>query len=400
MGKKIMIVGANFDDKGSQAKLFIVIDKLRQRYNDCEFFYAHNGEQFEDSYYRFSKILYTKKVQSQVLKANPLSNITKIFQKKDNTISTDATDIIPKMDLIIDVSDHALSAESSMADVEFYLDNIRLAKKYKIPIILMPQSFGPFNFNRDNMYILGDMKDLLFYPKAIYAREKFGYDEMMGYFGLDNIRRSTDMLLINEEIVLTNVLTRFYRPQVPEITEDNNVAVIPNAICFGKKYYEHSMDMYQKLFEALRNANKNVYIFAQALSDMETCKELYNSYANFGNLHLIDKEMDSIELNMIMKKFEVVISSRYLACVQAYKNFIPVLLLGTGVRYKELAELLGQENLFFDVLSEDCNNFDVLDALNGLLRDEDVAKTRIQTRMLNIQTKSCFDVFDEIKWKN
>ena len=63
-----------------------------------------------------------------------------------------------------------------------------------------------------------------------------------------------------------------------------------------------------------------------------------------------------------------------------------------------MTELLGQEKFFFDVLSEECNNFDIVDALNDYLKDPDIAKTRIQTRMLNIQTKSCFDVFDELKW--
>ena len=74
-----------------------------------------------------------------------------------------------------------------MSEVESYLNNIKIAKKYKIPMIIMPQSFGPFDFSGADMEILGEMKDLLFYPKAIFAREQYGYDELMGYFGLDNI---------------------------------------------------------------------------------------------------------------------------------------------------------------------------------------------------------------------
>ena len=72
-----MIVGANFNDKGAQAKLFIVIDELRKRFSDCEVYYAHNDEQLDGALYRFGKISFTKKAQSQVLKANPLTNITK-----------------------------------------------------------------------------------------------------------------------------------------------------------------------------------------------------------------------------------------------------------------------------------------------------------------------------------
>jgi colanic acid/amylovoran biosynthesis protein len=400
MGKKIMIVGANFNDKGAQAKLFIVIDELRKRFSDCEVYYAHNDEQLDGALYRFGKISFTKKAQSQVLKANPLTNITKIFRKKDDNSSgeKDVTELVSQMDLMIDVSGHVLTNESSMPEVEFFLNNIKIAKKYKIPMIIMPQSFGPFDFSLDEMEILGEMKDLLFYPKAIFAREQYGYDELMGYFGLDNLRRSTDMLLIDNNFDLSNVCSRFYRPEIPEISEGNNVAIIPNAHCFDKKHYEHSLDLYNKIFDVLKTAKKNVYIVCQASSDMEICKELASNFRMYDNIQLIERELDSVEFDMFLKKFEFIISSRFTACVQAYRNYLPVLLLGHGVKYNDLTELLGQEDFYFDVLSEECNNYDVVDALNVLVNDLDVAKTRIQTRMINIREKSCFEIFDELKW--
>lgn len=400
MGKKIMIVGANFNDKGAQAKLFIVIDELRKRFSDCEVYYAHNDEQLDGALYRFGKISFTKKAQSQVLKANPLTNITKMFRKKDDSSSgeKDVTELVSQMDLMIDVSGHVLTNESSMPEVEFYLKNIKIAKKYKIPMIIMPQSFGPFDFSLDEMEILGEMKDLLFYPKAIFTREQYGYDELMGYFGLDNLRRSTDMLLIDNNFDLSNVCSRFYRPEIPEISEGNNVAIIPNAHCFDKKYYEHSLDLYNKIFDVLKTAKKNVYIVCQASSDMDICKELASNFRMYDNIHLIERELDAVEFDMFLKKFEFIISSRFTACVQAYRNYLPVLLLGHGVKYNDLTELLGQEDFYFDVLSEECNNYDVVDALTILVNDLDVAKTRIQTRMINIREKSCFEIFDELKW--
>ena len=109
-------------------------------------------------------------------------------------------------------------------------------------------------------------------------------------------------------------------------------------------------------------------------------------------------ELKVVEFDMIVKKFDFIISSHYTACVQAYRNYVPVLLLGTAEKYKELAELLGQEKYNFDVLSEQCSNYAIVDAMDELVRDEDIAKTRLQTRMINIQTKSCFEVFDELKW--
>ena len=78
MGKKIMIVGASFKDKGSQSTLFVVIDELRKRFEDCQIFFACNGEQFEETNYRFKKMSYTKQFQDMALGArlNIFNNIS------------------------------------------------------------------------------------------------------------------------------------------------------------------------------------------------------------------------------------------------------------------------------------------------------------------------------------
>ena len=398
MGKKILIVGANIEDKGSQAKLYIVVDKLRQKWEDCEIFYAHNGEQYDDSLCRFNKILYNKKVQAQVLKSNPLASITKMFSKKNDSSANDPAALIPQMDLILDLSEYVLHNATSIPDIQSYLDNIRIAKKFKIPIIMMPQSYGPLNFSFETMSILGEMKDILFYPKAIYTREQYGYDELMGYFGLDNLRVSTDMMLPNDDFILSNVLTKYYKPEMPVLPESDNVAIIPDARYFTKKNADRANDLYVKVFDVLKNANKNIYIISYTPQDTEVCKNLCSMFRYYGKVTFMEQELDSVELNLLMRNFEVVVSSYYLACVQAYRNFVPAVLLGSGAPFIELAELFAQEKLNFDILDENCNYYDVADALDALLKDVDVAKTRIQTRMLNIQSKSCFEVFDELKW--
>ena len=44
--------------------------------------------------------------------------------------------------------------------------------------------------------------------------------------------------------------------------------------------------------------------------------------------------------------FDFVICSRYHGCVHAYKNLIPGLILGSTIRYKELAKLMNQEKYY------------------------------------------------------
>ena len=275
----------------------------------------------------------------------------------------------------------------------------RIAKKYNIPIILMPQSFGPFNnYSLDNMDIMKEMMDLLFYPKAVFAREEAGYDELMGYFGLDNIRRSADLVLQTKELNITNVCSSYYSPNIPDIKEGNNVAVIPNNHYFTKKLFNQSYALYFRIVEKLLEAKKDVYIFCFSSSDLEICKKIAGMFNYNDHVHLIEQEFDSIEYDFIIRYFDFVVCSRYHGCVHAYKNLIPGLVLGSTVRYKELAKLMGQEEYYIDSLAPDFNDKPWMDAIDRLVKDRDAERAIIQARLEEIQSNSCFDILDELGW--
>ena len=48
---KILIVGANFNNKGAQSMLFITMDELKKRFPDCEIFFGSLGENIDLSNY-------------------------------------------------------------------------------------------------------------------------------------------------------------------------------------------------------------------------------------------------------------------------------------------------------------------------------------------------------------
>ena len=53
MGKfKVLIVGANFNNKGAQSMLFITVDELKRRVPDSEIYYA-GCDVFDDKTYSF-----------------------------------------------------------------------------------------------------------------------------------------------------------------------------------------------------------------------------------------------------------------------------------------------------------------------------------------------------------
>ena len=107
MGKKILVIGANFKDKGSQSKLFVVTDELKKRLGDCQIFFASDGDQYNESDYRFKKVIYTRQYQNTVLgnRTNIINNIAHFIRKKEDSsaIGNDVQKFFTQLDLIIDI---------------------------------------------------------------------------------------------------------------------------------------------------------------------------------------------------------------------------------------------------------------------------------------------------------
>lgn len=76
---------------------------------------------------------------------------------------------------MIDISGYNIGDKWDLATHESYFNNIRLAIKFNIPIVLMPQSFGPFHYTKNKDYLMSQIRELFKYPVAIYAREMEGY---------------------------------------------------------------------------------------------------------------------------------------------------------------------------------------------------------------------------------
>lgn len=64
--KKFMITGANFNNKGAQAMLFVTVSELRKRYSDCKIFFA-TGEELSTEDYLFDTIRYKYRLKKIAL---------------------------------------------------------------------------------------------------------------------------------------------------------------------------------------------------------------------------------------------------------------------------------------------------------------------------------------------
>ncbi len=380
--------------------LFITVDELKRRLQDPEIFFA-SMDHIDMSKYSFHSVYSTRWSRQIALGNKPLFNQIKsiakdvvkcIIGKRYNLWRyMELSRCIADIDLMIDVSGFNLGKKWSSSVQESYLDNIRLAKKYQIPIVLMPQSFGPFDYPEEKRHLISEMAELLPYAEKIFAREKEGYQLLLDTFHLSNVELSADLVLQNNGIDLKHI---YQQPpasiQVPYV-KPGTVGIVPNKQCFNHGDQDRILSLYRATIESLIAKGKEICIIRHSSEDLVICRELSRMFAGNESVRLIEDEFSCLEYDRFVKQFDFIICSRYHGAVHAYRNCVPCVLLGWAVKYAELAELLGQRDYAFDITDAGFSEEKIIEAVEHMCESFGEESKEIGIRLKKIQSENCFD---------
>ncbi|MGN0157479.1 MAG: polysaccharide pyruvyl transferase family protein [Lachnospiraceae bacterium] len=367
--KQFLITGAQFHNIGAQAMLFTAVSEIRKRFPNATVWYLPVDDlQF-----------YTQKIQKKY---------KLLFLTDGKDLRAQLYEILPGLTAIIDVSGYALS---SKWDCDWYIRILRMAYNYQLPLYLMPQSYGPLEFDEKTN---NELKILLSHATKIYAREKKGYDLLTKKYDLTNVEMSTDLVLQNKELVSAHIYDDNQEKEDYKLETDNNVGIIPNIrnYEFGNK--KEVLYLYKLLIEYLLNKKKEIYIIAHS-DDISACDDIYAMFYQESKVHLCTDYMDCVEYCQLVKNFQYLIASRFHAIVYAYKENIPCMILGWAQKYKELAFQFGQDRYVYDVRENiDIEQFLLgVDEMNCRWREE---KMKLEEGLLTVQSKNCFDFLDDM----
>lgn len=121
---------------------------------------------------------------------------------------------------------------------------------------MMPQSFGSFDYPKDKEFLLPEIRELLKYPEVIFAREKEGYDMLIEQFGLTNVQLSTDLVLQNNGVDLSNIYKKSLKKMNLPRVETGSIAIIPNTQCFNHGDKEKIFRCIRTLYPTLSRKRK------------------------------------------------------------------------------------------------------------------------------------------------
>lgn len=392
MKKFFLITGANFNNKGAQSMLFITICELRNHYPDCCIDVVTSEE--IDEKYRFNTVNIS--YENWIVANSGLNSIRYKLKNIINQITDKPTFLLKnfhkqlqKYDALIDISGYSLSSQRGIYYSKYFLTQINVAKRYKIPVFLMPQSFGPFEYKTNNKKMHKLIKNTMKYPEMIFVREDSGINSLFE-LGVKNVIKSCDLVLQNREINIDKIYDGNFEIKSIDINTKNNVAVIPNENNFLQTDKNKVLIIYKTIINHLCGLGKNVYLIRHSGEDYKACKLIYDNLENKKNVFLINYDFNCFEYSNLLDSFDYIVASRFHSIVHSYKKGVPAIVLGWADKYYELLNLFDQCTYMFDVRSKikEKNIISVIDMLNDNFKSE---RLNIISKLPNYQKDNCFD---------
>jgi len=392
-------------NKGSQAMFLSLYYGLKSAYKDCEVVGFANKYDSPEQY--AFKLLpyddYTRLVFKYHLNRVPLlepllTRFAGLRRKSDkwNGKIPEMEKALIEADAIFDASGYTLGSGWSKGGGEMLLQTIRIAKRYNKKIILMPQSFGPFDWSDgDNEEFLKKVKKELSYATKIYAREKEGY-ECLKSLDLDNVELSTDMVIREKLFPTASDIYASYENEETNYPVRDSVGFIINENVFRIGESSSVFDLYAKILDRLVDNGENVYILNTSTADIHLVENVLKKTRNRDKVSVITKEYASPELIDIIGRFKYVIASRYHSVVFAYRSGVPVITLGWASKYTDLAEHFQQQDYVFDIRNPGVDQ--IIEKIDKMGKNYEHESRCIIDRLENLQATSVVqDAIDALK---
>lgn len=392
--RNIIITGGELINKGAQAMTFVAVDEIKRRFPEHQIYLlsemdmkrpAAEKEQYTFDFMGWYPLKFAR------CQSNPLLGL--VCKIRNGIELREAENIYKHCDAMVDVSGYALGSAWNDATCSRYLDHLEFARSFDIPVYLMPQSFGPFDFEGDRQAVNARIQKLLPTAKVIFAREKEGYDALVNTYGLKNVRLAHDLVLSNAGIDLNNVFASVPVLHLPEI-QPNSVAVIPNSMNTSIGDQDAVLKLYRTAIHTLLSRGKTVYLVSHSAMDSALCGLLKDAFLSNEAVILLNRDFSCIEFNELVKKFQYLVASRFHSIVHAFKNGVPCIALGWATKYRDLLKLFDQEAYVLDVRGPiGAEQVTAAIARMDAQYADEVAK--IQAGLAAVQKENVFDILTQ-----
>ena len=211
------------------------------------------------------------------------------------------------------------------------LREIKLAMKTKTPLILLPQTIGPFKGSK----ILAEAKLIMEYADKVYIRDSQYVKEL-------------DEMGVKHE--LTNDLSAYMKPEPWNIDiKPDSVGINVSGLAYSNNFrdiagqFSAYPELMTKLVQLFQKKGKTVYLIPHSYhyhnpekdnDDLDACQRLYNSLEDKTNVILIDKDLISPQVKYVISKMSFFIGTRMHANFAAIFTKVPVFGLAYSFKFQ------------------------------------------------------------------
>lgn len=356
--QKFVVTGIQMRNKGSQAMFLSLLQSLKSIDETHEVVGFSNKYENPDQY-KFDILPYddyTRGIFKYHLNRAPLLEplITRAvghWRKSDkwNGKVAEMDRALREADAIFDASGYTLGSGWSKQGGALLLQTIRIARRYRKKIILMPQSFGPFDWNDgDNRAFMKQVRKELSYCTKIYAREQEGYDCLTA-LGLNNVALSADMVIREKPFPHSSEICVRHDPSRVQYPPAGSVGFIVNENISRIGDAEAVTRLYAGILDKLVENGEQVYVVSTSCADDRLVERVLARVRDRSGICVISGEYSSPDLISIISRFKYIVASRYHSIVFGYRNGVPAIILGWATKYIDLAAHFGQQDYVFDI---------------------------------------------------
>lgn len=401
--KTIIVTGAQFSNKGAQSLLFSFITEIRKRFPGIKILYipldsyaSYNQSELNfDVIYQSETSHRYEQNAVQRIKITSKYIIKKILRRQTVSLSNIRAlhQAYKRADALVDLSGYQLSSEWDIKINMQFLRYLQEAQRHSVPVILFPQSFGPFEYGENQTKMDTLIKSTLEKADCIYAREGEGYRLLTQKYHLQNVRQASDFVLQCGEPDMKCIYRIDSIEKNIENPPENAVAIIPNFQNFNHGNSEQVMDVYRCIIDTILGTGKTIVIFRHS-ADMDVCRKIYSFYQNNEKVTLNELEYSCVEYSRYIAGFSYIVAARYHAIVHAYKAGIPAIILGWTNKYQELSKIFGQEQYLINTSENNAAELiqkKVVTMDNGY-RNESI---RIRSKLQELRSAQCIETVAE-----
>ena len=390
MKDQYLIFGGQMNNKGAQAMTFITVQEMAERYPQLKPVAVIPKATSGDPKQYCFRIIKPLRFKEKMIVCLPL--LAGLYSKiKPNSNVKKYYDLLRSCAVQIDISGYMFGANWGVGNAISFLLRIAMAKAYHIPVYLMPQSFGPFDFRGFGGFVVRLLAKHYFpYCKVIMARELESKEGMVGQYHLQNVIQTPDLVLQNSRRPDMQTIFRVPAQRSSLKIEPQSTAIIPNTK--NNKYGDPQQifQAYCTAIEHLLKLGRNVYLLYHSSEDAALCRELERAFEQNDHVRFVSEELNCIDFDCTVSQFDYIIASRFHSIVHAYKNCVPAVVLGWATKYRELTEMLEQERYQLDVrggLSADA----LIEKIDEMEKAYSNEHQIIRDKITEIQKENVFD---------